>query len=386
MPKNVISYGRQYIDDDDILAVSEVLRSNNLTQGSCVTDFESALANYCGSKYAVVVSSGTAALHLSYIALGLSDNDEILTSPITFAATTNAALYLNATIKFVDINKDTILMDNDKIESAITDRSKIIVPVHFAGLPSDMQSISSIAKKYNVKIVEDAAHAIGARYYNGKMVGCCDYSDLTVFSFHPVKSITTGEGGAITTNDETLYRKLKLLRSHGIDRDSDYIYEPSSPFYHEMKLLGYNYRMTDIQAALGVSQLKKLNRFISRRNLISNYYRISFLDDNNICPLSAPDGRYNAYHLFPMILSDATQRDKLVYFLKEHSINTQIHYMPVYLHPYYRDLGYGELSLPNAEDYYRRALSIPIYPAMSNDEVRYIADTIKEFFLDTSSN
>lgn len=380
MPNHTIPYGRQYIDDDDILAVSNALRSANLTQGSYITDFESALADYCGSEYAVVVSSGTAALHLSYMALDLSDNDEIITSPITFAATTNAALYLNATIKFVDINRDTILMDNDKIESVITDRSKIIVPVHFAGLPSDMRRVSDIAKKYNLKIVEDAAHAIGARYYNGKMVGCCDYSDLTVFSFHPIKSITTGEGGAITTNDKALYEKLKLLRSHGIDRSGDYIYDPSSPFYHEMKLLGYNYRMTDIQAALGLSQLKKLDMFISRRNLISNYYRITFLDSNDIRPLSAPDGRYNAYHLCTMILSDETKRDKLIYFLKERGINTQIHYMPVYLHPYYQDLGYGKLSLSVAEDYYRRALSIPIYPAMSNDEVRYIADKIKEFF------
>ncbi len=379
MLTNNISYGKQSINDSDIEAVIDVLKSERLTQGSKVDEFEEALAKYCGSKYAVAVSSGTSALHLAYQVLGLSVGDEIITSPITFAATTNAALYLGASAKFVDIVSSTVLMDNDKIEESITNKTKIIVPVHFAGLASDMVEISNIATKHNLKVVEDAAHALGSRYYNGKKVGCCDCSDMTVFSFHPVKSITTGEGGAITTNSKELYDKLKILRSHGMVRDSaDYKYISSVPYYHEMQYLGYNYRMTDIQAALGISQLKRLDQFVKRRNLISNFYRITFLGDNNIKPLENLDGRYNSYHLFVMLLDDIDKRNKLISYLESKKISTQIHYMPVYKHPYYIDKGYS-ITLTNAEDYYSRCVSLPIYPAMDENEVKFITDCIKEF-------
>ena len=379
MLTNNISYGKQSIDDSDIDAVIETLKSDRLTQGSKVDEFEESLAKYCGSKYAVAVSSATAGLHLAYQVLGLSTGDEIITSPITFAATTNAALYLGADIKFVDIVSSTVLMDNDKIEESVSSKTKIIVPVHFAGLSSDMVEISNIASKHNLKVVEDAAHALGARYYNGKKVGCCEYSDMTVFSFHPVKSITTGEGGAITTNSKELYDKLKLLRSHGIVRDSaDFKYKSSVPYYHEMQYLGYNYRMTDIQAALGISQLKRLDEFVKRRNLISNFYRINFLDNNKICALENLDGRYNSYHLFVMLLDDKDKRNKLISFLESKKISTQIHYMPVYKHPYYIDKGYN-ISLVNAEDYYERCVSLPIYPAMDDSEAKLVMEYIKEF-------
>ena len=379
MLTNNISYGKQSIDDSDIDAVIETLKSDRLTQGSKVDEFEESLAKYCGAKYAVAVSSATAGLHLAYQVLGLSAHDEIITSPITFAATTNAALYLGAEVKFVDIVSRTVLMDNDKIEENISSKTKILVPVHFAGLASDMVEISRIATKHNLRVVEDAAHALGARYYNGKKVGCCDYSDMTVFSFHPVKSITTGEGGAITTNSKELYDKLKLLRSHGIVRDSaDHKYKSSVPYYHEMQYLGYNYRMTDIQAALGISQLKRLDKFVKRRNLISNFYRINFLDNSKICALENLDGRYNAYHLFVMLLDDKEKRNKLISFLESKKISTQIHYMPVYKHPYYIDKGYN-ISLANAEDYYERCVSLPIYPAMEEFEAKLVTEYIKEF-------
>ncbi len=379
MLTNNISYGKQSIDDTDIDAVIDVLKSDRLTQGSKVDEFEEAIANYCGAKYAVAVSSGTSALHLAYQVLGLTTGDEIITSPITFAATTNAALYLGAKVKFVDIVSSTVLMDNDKIEDSISSKIKIIVPVHFAGLASDMVAISDIATKHNLRVVEDAAHALGSRYYNGKKVGCSDYSDMTVFSFHPVKSITTGEGGIITTNSKELYDKLKILRSHGIVRDSaDHKYKSTVPYYHEMQYLGYNYRMTDIQAALGISQLKRLDKFVKRRNLISNFYRINFLENSKVNALENLDGRYNSYHLFVILLEDIDKRNKLISFLESKKISTQIHYMPVYKHPYYIDQGYTD-SLPNAEDYYKRCISLPIYPAMDDSEAKLVMDYINEF-------
>ncbi len=379
MLTNNISYGKQSIDDTDIDAVIDVLKSDRLTQGSKVDEFEEAIANYCGAKYAVAVSSGTSALHLAYQVLGLTTGDEIITSPITFAATTNAALYLGAKVKFVDIVSSTVLMDNDKIEDSISSKTKIIVPVHFAGLASDMVAISDIATKHNLRVVEDAAHALGSRYYNGKKVGCSDYSDMTVFSFHPVKSITTGEGGIITTNSKELYDKLKILRSHGIVRDSaDHKYKSTVPYYHEMQYLGYNYRMTDIQAALGISQLKRLDKFVKRRNLISNFYRINFLENSKVNALENLDGRYNSYHLFVILLEDIDKRNKLISFLESKKISTQIHYMPVYKHPYYIDQGYTDF-LPNAEDYYKRCISLPIYPAMDDSEAKLVMDYINEF-------
>lgn len=371
---NKITYGRQTINQDDIDEVIKALKSPAITQGEYVPAFENALKEYTGAKYAVAVSSGTAALHTAYAALGLKENDEIITCPNTFAATSNVALYLNAKVKFADINADDFLIDENKINPLITKNTKIITPIHYAGLTCNMEEISKIAKNHNIKIVEDACHALGSYYKNSK-TGSCSYSDAAVFSFHPVKHITTAEGGAVLTSDEEVYKKCLLFRSHGMEK-VNFKHIPDSPTYHEMQLLGYNYRMTDIQAALGISQLKKLDSFVKRRLEIADIYYEAFKDSSKIKMQKRYSDRSNSHHLFSVVFENNQLRDKVFYYLKENNIFTQIHYMPVNKHPYYKDLGFNYKDTPLAYDFYRRELSLPVYPLLTNEEVYFVIDKI----------
>lgn len=369
-----IGYGRQWITDDDIACVIEALKSPSLTQGRYIDDFEKNLAEYCGANYAVAVSSGTAALHIVYAALGLSEGDEIITTPNTFSATANAALYMNARPRFADIEISTGLINENLIENLINDRTKIIVPVHYGGLPCDMEKIKNIAVRHNIKVAEDACHAIGSGY-KGFKTGCCKYSDAAIFSFHPVKHITTGEGGAILTNNKEIYDICLKLRSHGMERQN-FLYEPDSPAYHEMQLLGYNYRMTDIQAALGISQLKRLDEFIKRRREIAALYIDAFKDCEEIsCPTDTDNG-FHSYHLFPILLRNRDIRDRVFFKLKENNIFPQIHYMPVNKQPYYRKSGYDYKDTPMAYEFYTRELSIPMYPKLEDKDAAFAADII----------
>ena len=370
-----ISYGRQYIDDEDIEQVVKALKSESITQGEYVPLFEKALAEYTGASYAVCVSSGTAALHIIYSALGLEKNQEIITTPNTFAATSNACLYLGGKPRFADINMDDFLINENNIEKQVTENTKIIAPVHYAGLPCSMQEIKKIADKHNLYVVEDACHSIGS-FYKGSRTGSLKYSNAAIFSFHPVKHITTAEGGAILLQDETLYKKCIALRSHGIMRDN-FINTPTSPTYHEMQMLGYNYRMTDLQAALGLSQLKKLDMFIKRRQEIASLYNDAF-KDVNIIQQKRYDDRINSQHLFPVLFENKDIRDKVYYYLKENNIFTQIHYMPVTAHPYYEKLGYSSMDTPKAYEFYERELSLPMYYSLSDIEVEYVIDNIKK--------
>ena len=370
-----ISYGRQYIDDEDIEQVVKALKSESITQGEYVPLFEKALSEYTGARYAVCVSSGTAALHIIYSALGLEKNQEIITTPNTFAATSNACLYLGGNPRFADINMDDFLIDKNNIEKQVNENTKIIAPVHYAGLPCSMQEIKNIADKHNLYVVEDACHSIGS-FYKGHKTGSLKYSNAAIFSFHPVKHITTAEGGAILLNDESLYKKCIALRSHGIVRDN-FINTPTSPTYHEMQMLGYNYRMTDLQAALGLSQLKKLDMFIKRRQEIASLYNDAF-KDVNIIQQKRYDDRINSQHLFPVLFENKDIRDKVYYYLKENNIFTQIHYMPVTAHPYYEKLGYSSMDTPKAYEFYERELSLPMYYSLSDIELEYVIDNIKK--------
>lgn len=373
--KNPIFYGKQFVDDDDIQAVVDVLKSDFLTQGKNIEIFEKSLSNYVGSNYCIAVSSGTAALHVAYQLLNLQKGDQVILSPLTFAATSNAILYTGAEPVFVDIDISTGLIDTSKIEEKITDKTKAISVIHYGGLPCNMAEVKKIADKYNLKVIEDACHAIGAKIGNN-YIGSCKYSHMTIFSFHPVKHITTGEGGAILLNDKDLYERGLSLRSHGIIRDN-FKTTPDSPVFYEMVELGNNYRMTDIQAALGCSQLKKLDNFVERRRYIADIYRKSFSNIKIFSCLKEVDDCYNSYHLFSIIFKNNELRDKIYFSLKEKNIFCQIHYMPVNRHYYYNKLGYDYNDTPISYDFYRRELSIPIYPKMTNEEVNYVVETIK---------
>lgn len=368
-----IPYGKQYIDEDDIRAVLDVLRSDWLTTGPKVGEFESALAERAGVKYAVAFNSGTAALHAAYFAAGVGPEDEVITSPITFAATSNAALYLGARPVFADIRTETVNIDPVLIEKNITNRTKVIAPVDFAGHPADLDEIMDIAQKNNLVVVEDACHALGAEY-RGRPVG--SISDMTVFSFHPVKHITTGEGGAVVTGNKDYYEKLIAFRTHGMVREKERMTEYHGPWYQEMQYLGYNYRITDIQCALGLSQMKKLKYFIDKRKEIASFYserlsKFEFLE----LPVEL-EGTSHAWHLYVIrIKSGIISRVDLYESLHRLGIGVQVHYLPVYRHPYYQKLGYSGGLCPEAEHYYSRALSLPIFPSMDlADAERVVRD------------
>ncbi|MDD5327082.1 MAG: UDP-4-amino-4,6-dideoxy-N-acetyl-beta-L-altrosamine transaminase [Phycisphaerae bacterium] len=375
-----IPYGHQSIEEDDIRAVVETLRSDFLTQGPKVKEFEELLASYCGAKYAVTFSSGTAALHGAYFAAGVGDGDELITSPLTFLATANAALYLGAKPAFVDIEPDTGNIDAGLIESVVTGKTKVIAPVHFAGHPAEMERIAGVAKNHNLIVIEDACHALGAKYKN-TTIGDCKYSAMAVFSFHPVKSITTGEGGAVLTNSKEYYERLVVFRQHGVTKADDAFVnkdENAGQWYYQMQHLGYNYRLTDIQCALGISQLKKLDKFIRGRKRVADSYNRAFKDNSFFDLPVEKDGVESAWHLYAIRLKDAYKSSKKKIFeeLRLRQLGVQVHYIPVHLQPYYQQLGYSRDLCPRVKDFYERQISIPIYPAITDEDIEYVINNI----------
>jgi UDP-4-amino-4,6-dideoxy-N-acetyl-beta-L-altrosamine transaminase len=373
---NYLPYGHHWIDDSDINAVIEVMHSGWLTQGSKVTEFERELASHFDAKYAVVFSSGTAALHAAYFSVGLKRGDTIITTPITFVATSNAAQFLGSDVSFVDIDPDTANIEVSLIEDKIEKRTKGIVPVDFAGQPADLDEIRAIADIHGLFVVEDACHAIGSTY-KGKKIG--SLSDISVFSFHPVKNITTGEGGAALTNDEELFEKLIMFRHHGITKEPNKMKRDFAPWSYEMHYLGNNYRLTDIQCALGLSQLKKLDYFVARRRQIVNLYNEAFTDVDEIEPLKERNDRMAAWHLYVIQLKlDKMNKTRLAVFneLKLQNIGVQVHYMPVYRQPFYEQLGFRPGLCPNAEKYYESAITLPLFPSMKDADIQRVEQAV----------
>ncbi|MDI3329042.1 MAG: UDP-4-amino-4,6-dideoxy-N-acetyl-beta-L-altrosamine transaminase [Alicyclobacillaceae bacterium] len=375
-----IPYGRQWVDDEDIQCVVDVLCSDFLTTGPAVERFEQTLAHYTGARHVVAVNSGTAALHTAYYAAGLQAGDEIITSPLTFVATANAALYLGATVKFVDVRPDTGTLDPSRLEEAITRKTKLIVPVDYAGHPADYDNIRAIAQRYGITVVADAAHSLGA-VYRGRKVGTL--AGLTTVSFHPVKPVTTGEGGAVLTDDPEWARRAAQFRSHGIVRDSRRLPAGEGPWYYEMQDIGYNYRITDIQCALGTSQMRRLDEFIRRRRVIAERYTEAFRDLPGLeVPVVLP-GVEPGWHLYVVRLEGGPAvRRRVFERLREAGIGVQVHYIPVHFHPVYRKMGYTEGMYPCAEDFYRRAISLPLYPKMTDDEVEFVVETVRRVVRD----
>lgn len=389
MRNNFIPYGKQRITKNDISAVAEVLKSNWITQGPRIAKFEKLLTKYCGAKYAVAVSSGTAALHLACLVAGLKKGDEAITTPITFVATVNSILYTGAKPVFADIDFETGNLDPLKAQKAITKKTKVVLPVHFAGLPCDMEAISKIAKSKRLIVIEDACHALGAEQrYNKRWIkiGSCMFSDMAVFSFHPIKSITTGEGGAVLCNRKDLYERLLMLRNHGIIRKRQNFknkdLSSACSWYYEMQLLGFNYRITDFQCALGISQLKKIEDFIEKRRRIAEKYKryLSFNPYFDL-PIEKKDVR-SSWHLYPIRLKEKYTGLKKDIFntLRKKGIGVQVHYLPAYLHPYYKKLGYRKGLCPKGEEFYKREISIPIYPSMHSKDVAYVIKVLEKQF------
>jgi UDP-4-amino-4,6-dideoxy-N-acetyl-beta-L-altrosamine transaminase len=384
----VIPYGRQSISDEDIAAVERVLRSDWITQGPAITQFERSLADYTGARHGLAVSNATAGLHLACLALGVGKGDLVWTSPNTFLASANCALYCGADVDFVDIDPRTYNLCVDKLEAKLRAAQaagrlpKVLIPVHFAGQSCDMRAIHALALQYGFRIIEDASHAVGADYAGGK-VGNCRYSDVTVFSFHPVKILTTGEGGMLLSNDDALHRQLGLLRSHGMVRDpADLEDHGQGAWYYEQHTLGYNYRITDIQAALGLSQLGRLDAFVARRRAIAARYTTLLADLPVTTPFQAAYGE-SAWHLYPVWIQpgadgDVAARRKAVFAsLREQGIGVNVHYIPVPTQPYYRKLGFAPGQFPAAEHYYAGAISLPMYFSLSDAEQEQVVDALR---------
>jgi UDP-4-amino-4,6-dideoxy-N-acetyl-beta-L-altrosamine transaminase len=373
-----LPYGRQWIDQEDIEAVVEVLRSDYLTTGPKIEEFETKFAEYVGAKYAVAISNGTAALHAACFAAGIKEGDEVITSPITFAASANCILYQGGIPVFADVNPLTYNIDPFEVEKKITPRTKAIIPVHFAGQPVDLDSIHEIAMKHHLLVIEDAAHALGANYKCRKIGSI---SDMTTFSFHPVKHITTGEGGMITTNDQKLYEKLLLFRTHGITRSPDLLTKNDGPWFYEQQDLGYNYRLTDIQAALGISQLKKIDFFVERRKEIAEIYNEAFKNIEEIIIPFQQEGCHSSWHLYVIQIEQSMlkiNRKKFFMALRAENIGVNVHYIPVYQHPYYRRNGYCNIYCKYSEAIYEKIVSLPIFPRMSNHDVSTVVNAIKK--------
>lgn len=389
LPRRFLGYGRQSIDDADIAAVVDALRGDFLTQGPVVERFENALAEYTGARYAVAVSNGTAALHLACLAADVRPGDTGITSAVTFAASANCIRYAGGEAKFVDIDPHSLGMTVQGLTSALrASDAKVIIPVHLAGLAHASAEIRDVAR--GKVIIEDAAHSLGGQYACGRPIGCGAYSDMTILSFHPVKAITTGEGGAILTNNEAFARKLRRLRSHGIQRDASHFvgddaFEGShpKPWYYEQVELGFNYRLTDIQAALGLSQLSKLDRFVTRRREIAARYDEAFSDVPGIQRAqSSPEQRARSAHHLYILLFDfeslMISRSELMQKLRECGIGTQVHYIPIYRLPYYANRGpFDRSAFPGAEGYYQSCLSIPIHPGLIDEDAEYVIDCVK---------
>ncbi len=368
----MIPYGRQSISEDDIAAVVEVLRSPLITQGPVATRFEQTVAEYCGADYAVAVANGTAALHVAVMALGLGPGGLLWTSPNTFVASANCARYVGADVDFVDIDPATLNMSVEALAAKLEAAERlgrlpdVVVPVDFAGVSCDMAAIRDLADRYGFRILEDASHAIGGRYRD-EPVGSCRYSDVVTFSFHPVKIITSGEGGMVLTNDEGIAERARRLHTHGITRETSLMRgESDGPWSYQQLELGFNYRITDIQAALALSQMSRLDAFVARRNEIAARYREAFSGMPVRCQ-EVPADTLSAYHLFVIELE---RHDRAAVYdrLREHGVGSAVHYIPVHLQPYYRDLGFERGDFPNAEAYYERAITLPCYPDLTEEE------------------
>lgn len=396
----MIPYGRQSINFWDVYEVVKQLRFHSLTQGQKTLDFEKYVAEYCGAKYAVAVSNATAGLQIALKSLDLIENSTVATSPISFVASSNSILYNNLKPYFVDVDLENGNISIEKLTELLQEGLQIsaIVPVHFAGQSCNMSALKELAKKYNFKIIEDAAHALGGQHEDGSKVGSCKFSDLTVFSMHPVKSITSGEGGIITTNDKEIYLKLLRLRSHGINKlDDQFINEINSQtngetnlWYYEMIQLGYNFRLTDIQSALALSQIKRLDRFMLKRKKIALNYFAQLKNIKHIKPLiKINDIDKSALHIFVLSI-DFTKlsisRNQLMKKLRDKGIGSQVHYIPIPMQPYYKDLGFEPSDYPNAMHYYNSALSIPIFPRLKKRNVKKICAVLKEIIRENSSD
>lgn len=380
MNKIHIPYGKQKIEQDDIDAVIQVLQSDFLTQGPKVTDFENKFAEYVDAKYAVAVNNATSGLHLSVLALGLKKGDRVITTPITFAASANCVRYVGGEVWFADIDSNTYLLSVEKVKELIESKPvgffKGIIPVSFAGLPINSEEFKELATKHNLWLIEDSCHAPGGYYIdsreNKQKCGSSNYSEISVFSFHPVKHIACGEGGMITTNSKELYSKICKLRTHGITKDN--MIENHGGWFYEMQELGFNYRLTDIQSALGITQLAKNDNGVKIRNEIASTYKKAF--SNKVKYQNLPKGRYNAHHLFVI---EVNKRKELYDYLREFNIFTQIHYIPVHTLPYYKEIGYEGAELKNAENYYSRCLSLPMYPSLTEEEQSFVIEKVLEF-------
>lgn len=380
----MIPYGRQDISEADIQAVVDVLRSDFLTQGPSVPAFEKAVADYCGAEHAVAVNSATSALHIACLALGVGPGDVVWTSSITFVASANCALYCGAQVDFVDINPRTYNLSVERLAEKLAQAEKsgclpkVVIPVHLCGQPCDMAGIHALSQQYGFKIIEDASHAIGGKY-KGEQIGNCRYSDITVFSFHPVKIITTGEGGMALTNDKHLARRMQLLRSHGITRDeADMTHAPDGPWYYQQIDLGFNYRMTDMQAALGFSQMRRLDEFVAKRHALAKRYDELLADLQVITPWQHADS-YSGMHLYVVRLKLAeigkTHRE-VFEALRAAGIGVNLHYIPVHTQPYYERLGFRAGHCPEAERYYAEAISLPMYPGLTEEQQAQVAHAL----------
>ncbi|MFC0334047.1 UDP-4-amino-4,6-dideoxy-N-acetyl-beta-L-altrosamine transaminase [Paenibacillus sepulcri] len=376
--KKLLKYGGQWIEKDDIRAVMNILKSDFLTTGPSVAEFEQMLAEYVGAPYAVAFSSGTAALHAACCMAGIGPGDEVITTSLTFAASANCILYCGASPVFADIDENTYNIDPASIESKITNKTKAILPVHFAGQPVDLSAIMDIAARHGLIVIEDAAHALGAEYGSQKIGSG---GNMACFSFHPVKHITTGEGGAVTTHDAALYEKLVQFRSHGIIRDPGSLTLQSGAWYHEMQFLGYNYRLTDFQAALGISQFRKVDRFLGLRREYAALYTEAFKDMRELSLPSQSPASLSSWHLYTIRLNTRclnADRREIYDALWKENIGVNVHYLPVYLHPYYKQLGYETGLCPKAEQLYEELLTLPLFPRMSRKDVNDVITALKK--------
>ncbi len=382
----MIPYSCQSISEQDIQAVIDVLRSPYLTQGPVVPQFEREVADYVNADYAVAVNSGTSALHLACLALGLGKGDWLWTSPNTFVASANCALYCSAQVDFVDIDPQTWNMSVVALEEKLQQAEKqgrlpkIVIPVHFAGLSCDMENIARLAEQYGFYVIEDACHALGGKYQQ-EFIGCCHYSDITVFSFHPVKMITTAEGGMAVTQQAHLAEKMRLLRSHGITRDVEQMTQQADgPWFYQQIELGFNYRLTDLQAALGLSQMTRLSDFVARRHAINQQYR-SLLQDYPLTFQWQADDCHSALHLLVIRLSLqklSKTRRQIFEWLRQAEIGVNVHYIPVHLQPYFQNMGFKPGDFPNAEAYYQEAVTLPLFPGLTDEQVHFVVERLTE--------
>ena len=374
MKKKYISYCQPLIGKEEIKEVIDTLKFGWLTMGPKTIKFEKLIAEYTGAKYAVVLNSCTAALHLSLIALGIGEGDEVITTPFTFASTGNVIIQVGAKPVFVDIDKKTFNIDPEEIEKAITPKTKAIIPVHYAGQPCDMEAIAKIAKKYNLFVIEDAAHAMGSEC-NGKKIGT--FGDTTCFSFYATKNMTTGEGGAVTTNDEKLAEKIRILRLHGISKDAWKRYDKKSSWYYEIEECGWKYNITDIQAALGIHQIKKLDKFNRIRREYARIYNTELSGIKGlVIPYENPNIKH-VYHIYPILIENYN-RDEFIKKMAQSGVGCSVHFIPLHLHPLYNKLGYKKGDFPNAEWVYEREVSLPLYPKMKVKNIKFVAGVIKK--------